>query len=157
MGDGYTKVPNKLLEALMRSDLSRSQIAIVLFVIRSTYGFNKRSKAMSASYISNGTGLNPGWVKHSLAELVKMGVLKKDGSSNRIRRLMVADPDEWSVAKVRKTSLSESEEKRTRKVRKTSLLGVVKPHLNKDTLYDNCKKVNIDSSSDEDDERWWDD
>lgn len=159
MAEGYTRIPNKLMEALATGRLTRTQVAVVVFVLRQTYGYNRRSKAMSASYISNGTGMSLDRIRHCLSELIKMGVLKKDGSSNRIRQLMVADPDHWNISKVRKSANSESAQKCAVKVRKSANLRGTEVRTIKDTHKDTFKE-NIDSREEgesEEDERWWDD
>lgn len=39
--DGYTRIANELLEAVMAADLTARQLKVVLAVIRKTYGFGK--------------------------------------------------------------------------------------------------------------------
>lgn len=40
--DGYTRIANELLEAVMAADLTARQLKVVLAVIRKTYGFGKK-------------------------------------------------------------------------------------------------------------------
>lgn len=40
--DGFTRVANELLDAVMASGLSETEMCIVLAVWRKTYGFNKK-------------------------------------------------------------------------------------------------------------------
>ena len=39
--DGYTRLANDLLDALIEADLTKHQYKVALAVIRKTYGFNK--------------------------------------------------------------------------------------------------------------------
>lgn len=78
--NGYTKIANELLEAIIRSDFSKRQIKVLLFILRKTYGFNKKTDDMTIQQIANGTDLHRPHASNALAELVaKKAVLKRDG------------------------------------------------------------------------------
>lgn len=40
--NGYTKIANELLEALIQAELSGAEYRIVCFIIRQTYGYNQK-------------------------------------------------------------------------------------------------------------------
>jgi phage replication O-like protein O len=86
--DSYTKLFNPILEALCKSNLNGSELKIVFYVIRCTYGWNKKKFAMSKSFIAEGTGIdrrNVGKIIKSLVErnvLIDYGVEK--GSRTKI-------------------------------------------------------------------------
>ena len=42
MEDCYTKIPNELLEVLYQVSLSNYEFRVFLFILRKTYGFNKK-------------------------------------------------------------------------------------------------------------------
>ena len=42
--DGYTRIANELIEALMRTNLSAYQSRVLWAIWRKTYGFNKRKR-----------------------------------------------------------------------------------------------------------------
>lgn len=46
LDDGYTRIANELLEAVMAADLTARQLKVVLAVIRKTYGSVKSSTAL---------------------------------------------------------------------------------------------------------------
>jgi len=75
--DGHTRIANELLEAIIAFDFSKRQLKVVLFVIRKTYGYNKKTDQMSISQISAGTGLNHSATVNAVAELVELGVVSK--------------------------------------------------------------------------------
>lgn len=75
--DGHTRIANELLEAITRFDFSKRQLKVVLFVIRKTYGYNKKVDQMSISQISAGTGLNHSATVNAVNELVELGVVSK--------------------------------------------------------------------------------
>lgn len=75
--DGYTRVANELLEAIISAPFSKRQYAVVLAVIRKTYGYNKKSDALSMWEIASMTGIDRANVSRTVAELVEMRVLER--------------------------------------------------------------------------------
>lgn len=75
--NGYTKLADEVLENLIKSELSGSEFRIVLFVIRKTYGFNKKEDSISLSQFQKGTCLTRTTISHSLQNLVNMAILVK--------------------------------------------------------------------------------
>jgi phage replication O-like protein O len=75
--DGYTKIANELLDAIIKFDLGKRHYKIVFFVLRKTYGWNKKADVMSLSQIVTGTGLQRGHVCDCVNELSSMKVLLK--------------------------------------------------------------------------------
>lgn len=55
--DGYTKVANKTLEALAQVKLSPYEWRVLVFIIRKTSGWHKKSDYISLSQIVLGTGI----------------------------------------------------------------------------------------------------
>lgn len=47
--NGYTRIANELLEALVLSDFPGAEMSICLLVLRKTYGFKKKEDAISLS------------------------------------------------------------------------------------------------------------
>ena len=56
--DGYTRIANELLEAVMAADLTARQLKVVLAVIRKTYGFGKSLTALPILQIAEMTGIH---------------------------------------------------------------------------------------------------
>jgi phage replication O-like protein O len=79
--DGHTRIANELLEAIISFDFSKRQYKVVLFVLRKTYGWNKKADVMSLSQIMEGTGLDRSNASKTLAELSDMKVLLKQQHS----------------------------------------------------------------------------
>ena len=78
--DSYTKLFNPILEALYRShELTSTQFAIILFVIRATYGWHKKKFPMSKSFIAKGTELTERCVIKNVNILVRKGYLIEYG------------------------------------------------------------------------------
>lgn len=78
--DGYTRLANELLDAIIRFPFTKRQYKVMLLLARKTYGYNKKSDDMTVTQISNQTGLTRPHASGTLAELVELGcVLKRDG------------------------------------------------------------------------------
>lgn len=73
--EGFTPIPNGLLEAISSTGLNGSQFRIVLAVIRYTYGFGRRSHEMSVSYLAKATGLVKRQVRKEIERLLGCKVL----------------------------------------------------------------------------------
>ena len=70
--DGYTRIANELLEAVVSNDLTARQIKVVLAVIRKTYGFGKKTDWISGEQLSNLTGLSRPRCSTTKNELINM-------------------------------------------------------------------------------------
>ncbi|RKY58914.1 MAG: hypothetical protein DRP95_05520 [Candidatus Latescibacterota bacterium] len=78
--DGYTRVANELLEAIIAFPFTNRQLKMVLALIRLTYGYNQKVARVSKSYLARITGLHLPHVGQTLRELERMNVLiTRDG------------------------------------------------------------------------------
>lgn len=75
--DGYTRLANELLDAIIRFDFTKRQYAVLLAVVRKTYGYNKKADALSIYQISVMTGIDRAHISKAVAELHTMNVLTK--------------------------------------------------------------------------------
>ena len=55
--DGYTQISNELLEALCWMNLSPYEWRVLLWILRKTYGWKKKTDWISLSQFSKETGL----------------------------------------------------------------------------------------------------
>lgn len=74
--NGYTSIANELFEQLYRRRFSASQLKILLLVIRFTYGFNRKTAALSNTFIAAGTGMHEITVSKEVGTLLRDNVLK---------------------------------------------------------------------------------
>ena len=74
--NGYTSISNELLEQIYRRRFSASQLKILLLVIRFTYGFNRKTAALSNTFIAAGTGIHEITVSKEVGALLRDNVLK---------------------------------------------------------------------------------
>lgn len=75
--DGYTRLANELLEAVIRHPFSKRQYKVVLAVVRRTYGFHRKEDLISLSQLSEMTGLSRAHCSETVNELVATGVFLK--------------------------------------------------------------------------------
>lgn len=77
--NGYCKIANELMEALSKYRIPGEQMQCLLFLLRKTYGYNKKSDRISNSQFVVGTGINKRNVKRAIDGLIeKRIVVKKD-------------------------------------------------------------------------------
>lgn len=91
LDDGYTRIANELLEAVMLAGLSQHQLLVFMAVMRKTYGFNKKSDWVSNDQLSALTGILPHKCSAAKSSLVKRGVFTQIGRSVGINKTV----SEW--------------------------------------------------------------
>jgi len=102
----YTKIPNKVLEALIKAGLNATQYRILWTIIRYTYGFQREDHKLSVSFISESTESNPQAIKRGLKQLIEMDVItvtkEATFSSPRIMKIN-EDIDTWCIKEYQET------------------------------------------------------
>lgn len=99
LDDGFTRIANELLEAVMHAGLSQHQLLVFMAVMRKTYGFNKKSDWVSNEQISVLTGILPHKCSAAKSTLVKRGILTQAGRVIGINKAV----SEWSSLPVKGT------------------------------------------------------
>lgn len=74
--DGFTRTANEILDHLMKQRLNGTQHCIIYCVIRNTYGFQRKSHALSLTFISNATGIHKDLIKRELDKLIEFKVIR---------------------------------------------------------------------------------
>lgn len=72
---GYTQIANELLEVLARINLKGSQFAMILAIMRKTYGFHKKEDAISIDQFMEMLGLSRRAVIYNLQDLEAKGII----------------------------------------------------------------------------------
>lgn len=96
---GHTETSNELLEALCLFDFNGSDYKILLFTIRKTYGYHKKTDPISIGQYQKGTGLARRTVIDTLNRLVSYNALVKERNSYVSRYGIQKDYDKWLVSK----------------------------------------------------------
>ncbi|EKF80142.1 replication protein [Klebsiella pneumoniae] len=99
LDDGFTRIANELLEAVMRAGLSQHQLLVFMAVMRKIYGFNKKSDWVSNEQLSELTGILPHKCSAAKSVLVKRGILTQTGRVIGINKTV----SEWSSLPVKGT------------------------------------------------------
>lgn len=76
--DGYTRIANELMDAMLIYPLSGRQRHVLLAIIRKTYGYNKLQDDISLSQIEKVTRLARSHCSTTINELVALNVVNKE-------------------------------------------------------------------------------
>lgn len=82
--DGFTRIPNELLEAFYRIKLRDEERRIWLMIARKTYGWNKKEAHIALSHFSVSTGIARSRISRGLQQLIKYNMIASHtrGTSN---------------------------------------------------------------------------
>ena len=75
--NGYTAIAHEILEQLVKTALLGSELRIILFILRKTYGFQKKEDRISLTQFEKGTGLSRPTVVKTLKNLISRNILVK--------------------------------------------------------------------------------
>lgn len=82
--DGYTRLANELLDALIRIRIPGEERQIFDFILRKTFGFNKKSDAIPLSQFEAATGLNRGNICRSIRKLENKRLISVKSDTGKI-------------------------------------------------------------------------
>ena len=136
--NGYTAVANEILEALIFYRIPGEQMQCLLFILRKTYGFNKKWDAIAGSQFIAATGINKQKIYRALKGLIDKNIVIKKDTDSVIKYCFNKNYKTWkSVSK--KIPVS----KRITGVIKKDYKSVSKKTDTKDNTKDNTKDKNI--------------
>lgn len=96
MGDGYTKFPNDVLDAMTVYKFTRRQYVILLHVARNTYGWGRPyGDRISLTQLSKLTGIGRHHLSGALSDLEKMGVLTVERRDGSVSTIGINSPKNW--------------------------------------------------------------
>lgn len=75
--NGFTRISNELLEATSKFPFNGSQLRMILFLWRKTYGYSKKVDRISISQWKQGTNLNERTIRRELKALKQMNVIQQ--------------------------------------------------------------------------------
>lgn len=95
--NGFVAIANELFEAICMAGFTSRQYAVILAVIRKTYGWGKKYAPVSVREISRMTGIRFSHVTETIKELIEKRVLMDYGVHGQTRILGVNKCyDEWT-------------------------------------------------------------
>lgn len=92
LDDGYTRIANELLEAVMAADLTARQLKVVLAVIRKTYGFGKKFDRITNTQIAMMTGIHHTHVCKAKNDMIAMNIIISNGQTIGVNKVI----SEWN-------------------------------------------------------------
>lgn len=97
--DGYTKIADELLEALCRVNLGGREMAVVLALIRKTYGWQKKKDRIAASQLAELTAIPRNKIPSLLRSLEAKNIIRiEKGGQGRIATLSIKkDHRKWLI------------------------------------------------------------
>lgn len=83
----YTRIFNPILEALGRQykNITSSEYALIMVIIRSTYGWKQKAHPFSTSLLAERTGMPERHVKRAVRSLITKGILIDYGIDKKTR------------------------------------------------------------------------
>lgn len=109
----YAQILNPILEVLARTRLSGAQYSVLIFILRKTYGFHKKTDRISLGQVIDGTKLSRTAASEALQRLVDANILKRKTQRSHIGFNKYSET--WDVSKlvarkeVRDSSIVESQ------------------------------------------------
>ena len=97
--NGYTRIPNELLEAICGCGLSGTEMRTVLYIIRRTYGYNRGFAELPLSEIGKAVGMSRSHASEVLKHLEQLGIIERHASKGvKPQTISVAsDFQQWNV------------------------------------------------------------
>jgi len=114
--NGYTRISNEILEALMYADLTKREYKICLCILRYGYGYNQDRSEIRChqSAIAQLTGLYKGDIAYSLKSLENKNIIKWDKVSKTLT--FNRHIDTWKVSKTLTSEIKKVSKTLTKKL-----------------------------------------
>ena len=75
--DGYTRIANRILEALCKCPVLNRETRVLIFIMYQTYGYHHKERALSLTYIGKGTGISSQHISEIVKKLIDKKIIKK--------------------------------------------------------------------------------
>src|SRR5690606_34939184 len=73
--DGYSRIAHPILEAMAAAGFAASQYAVLMVLIRETYGWGRKEAALSLADLERRTSLHRNTVHRAVTSLIAEGVM----------------------------------------------------------------------------------
>lgn len=135
LDNGYTRIANELLDAIMLAGLTKHQLLIVMAVWRKTYGFNKKMDWVSNPQLEKMTRLDSTKCSTAKNQLIRMKVFIQEGRKVGMNK----DISDWN------TDIDQKSKTFTETVKKSFTKTVKEVLPKRSTTKDNITKDNKDN------------
>jgi len=96
--NGFTKIANEVLEQLVNTPLLGAEFQVLLFIIRKTYGYNKKQDRISFTQFEKATGISRQTINKTIKNLVTKGMIVKIYlPEGNIGYTFIKDHEKWVV------------------------------------------------------------
>lgn len=99
---GYWRLANSLSDALVQHKFTGRELTLLIAIMRNTYGYNKKKRMLSHTYLANATGISRQNVVAVIQKLKRCDVLHVDGVTIGINKQF----DAWEVPRRRLAHVS---------------------------------------------------
>lgn len=98
LDDGYTRIANSILEAIISGDFTLRETKVLLFIMRNTFGYNRKEHLLSHRYIAEGTGISYSKIAAVINSLQKKNAIHRVAAQgSRPQKISInTHLDEWS-------------------------------------------------------------
>ena len=137
--DGFIRIASEIVEALCKVNLSAYESRVLWFILRKTYGWQKKTDWISLSQFSKGTGLDKRHVHRTLKRLQEREIVIRNGDSQRPHYGLQKDYTRWKASSLQGTGacrgdrVSPVEVIRVSPVEAPTIDTITKDTLTKDT------------------------
>lgn len=104
--NGYTKLANELLDALIGAGLTARQWAVVMAIIRKTYGFNKKADEIGLSQLAAMTGIDKTHLSRTVRELEAAKVIHRQAGTHAHSLSVNKKHTQWGLLKEQRVAES---------------------------------------------------
>ena len=95
--NGYTKIANEILEKLYETRIDREPMRIILFILRKTYGYNKKRDRIALSQFESALEKKRAHICRDLNTLINMKIIIKIQDDNGSTYEFNKDYDKWEL------------------------------------------------------------
>lgn len=95
MGDGYTKVPNDIYDALLRQPLTDIERRTAFLIVRLTNGWQKPSDEASYGFMADYMAVSRRSVIRAVKNLREMGIIHAERTGGGMNELQIQNPKKW--------------------------------------------------------------
>lgn len=96
LNGGYTRIAHEIIEAIVKSNLSGAQIRATLWIIRLTYGFQRKEMITNVGAFATKLKSTRGYVKQVFEELEHVHVITVEWATPEVCKVIFnKDFDKW--------------------------------------------------------------
>lgn len=97
---GYTQIPNEIIQAFCRLNISKYEWRVLWYILRMTYGYHRDSVCLALSIISKYVGLDRRLAHRAAKSLENKGILitSRDNNSKYTTYMFQKDQTKWCLS-----------------------------------------------------------